>query len=250
MKTFKIENTKELKDFYLKNGFVVIKNILKKERIKQIKNQIFNHVAKRSKSNIRNINFIQGTKIINSSRDLKYLKSITNLKKNKVLKSLAENLISEEVNEYGLELFNKPAKVGLASPPHQDNMYWNFTGSGLTMWIALDGANKSNGAVYYYAKSHVPGKTLEHKPTYSAGSSQSIKNLKLLKKYSKITPVLKPGDALIHDSYVIHGSKKNNDKKNRTGLVLRFVAKSNKIDTNLRKKYKNNLDKQIELILR
>ena len=249
MKEFKIEQKKDLKDFYLKNGFVVIKNILKKDKIKQIKNQIFNHVSKRSKSNVRNVNFIQGTKIINSSHDLKYLKSITNLKKNKVFKSLAENLISEEVNEYGLELFNKPAKVGLASPPHQDNMYWNFTGSGLTMWIALDGASKSNGAVYYYARSHRFRKTLEHKPTYSAGSSQSIKNLKLLKKYSKITPELKPGDALIHDSYVIHGSKKNNDKKNRTGLVLRFVAKSNKIDKKLRKKYTNNLNKQIELIL-
>ena len=97
MKEFKIEQKKDLKDFYLKNGFVVIKNILKKDKIKQIKNQIFNHVSKRSKSNVRNVNFIQGTKIINSSHDLKYLKSITNLKKNKVFKSLAENLISEEV---------------------------------------------------------------------------------------------------------------------------------------------------------
>ena len=41
------------------------------------------------------------------------------------------------------ELFAKPSKIGIMSPPHQDNYYWCLkNGKSLTFWIALDKSNK------------------------------------------------------------------------------------------------------------
>ena len=46
-------------------------------------------------------------------------------------------------------------KIGMASPMHQDNFYWNLKKpNSFTMWIAIDKAKKNNGAVEYLAGSH------------------------------------------------------------------------------------------------
>ena len=42
------------------------------------------------------------------------------------------------------------------------------------MWIALDEANKKNGSLYYFKKSHKLG-LLPHEASNTPGSSQKIK---------------------------------------------------------------------------
>ena len=70
-------------------------------------------------------------------------------------------------------------------PIHQDNFYWNLNNSkGLTVWIALDKCTKKNGALFYFAKSQKIG-LLKHKPSYAPGSSQVLKNKRILKKFYK-----------------------------------------------------------------
>ena len=137
-----------------------------------------------------------------------------------------------------------PAKVGLQSPIHQDNFYWNIkSNKGITMWIALDEANKKNGSLYYFKKSHKLG-LLPHEASNTPGSSQKIKNLKKLNKFKKVYPILKSGDVLIHDCLVAHGSNKNNSSKNRMGLTLRFIPAGSKFNLKNKKKYENSLKKQ------
>ena len=43
-----------------------------------------------------------------------------------------------------MSTFAKPKKVGMASPMHQDNFYWNLKDPNcFTMWIAIDRAKKT-----------------------------------------------------------------------------------------------------------
>ena len=63
--------------------------------------------------------------------------------------------------------------------------------------------------------------------------------------FKKFTPTLNPGDILIHNCVVVHGSEKNKSNKPRKGLTLRFKSHSSKIDKFLRKKYEVELKSQI-----
>ena len=65
------------------------------------------------------------------------------IQKNKKIQKIASKILKGRTKEFGAEVFAKPAKVGLQSPIHQDNFYWNIkSNKGITMWIALDEANK------------------------------------------------------------------------------------------------------------
>ena len=122
-------------------------------------------------------------------------------------------------------------------PIHQDNYYWNLDNSkGLTVWIALDKCTKKNGALFYFKKSQSIG-LLKHKASYAPGTSQVLKDKKILKNFKKITPKLNIGDVLIHHCLIIHGSQKNRSNRDRAGLTMRYIGKSSRIDNSAKKKY-------------
>ena len=79
--------------------------------------------------------------------------------------------------------------------------------------------------MYYFNGSHKIG-LVNHVASNIKGSSQTVKDVKIYSKYHKITPSLNAGDALVHDSHIIHGSTKNNSKKNRMGLTIQFQSKN------------------------
>ena len=170
---------------------------------------------------------------------------IKRFRKNKKILKIIKILLDDNLKDFGAELFAKPAKVGKAVPIHQDNFYWNVDNSkGVTVWIALDQVTKKNGAIFYFNKSHKRG-LLKHQSSYVPGSSQELKNKKILKKMTKSTPELNIGDILIHNCLVVHGSKKNITKFSRTGLTLRYIGKSSKINKKQKAKYEKALKKQL-----
>lgn len=245
-------NFKQEKETFLKKfnnqGFVKIKNVFSKKDIKKIKYDLFHYLTKQSfKIKKRYIHFADKTKYINSVHNLKW-KKLRNLQKNSKITQVVRFLLNEDIKKFGAEVFAKPARVGMPSPVHQDNYYWNLNNSkGVTVWIALDKSTKNNGAIFYYKKSHKIG-LLNHISSYAPGSSQKLKNLKILKKYKKITPSLNIGDILIHHCLILHGSNKNTSKNNRTGLTLRYIAKSSKILKESKLKYEKKLKEQLKKI--
>lgn len=233
-----------LKNKYNLDGFVKIKKFMSKSEIKKIKKNLFNYLKKKNK-NIKqnNLHYASNTNLINSVHNLKwpYIKKI---QKNKKILLIVKKLLGEQVKNFGAELFAKPAKFGMQVPIHQDNFYWNLDNSkGLTVWIALDKSSKKNGALFYYKGSHKFG-VISHKPSYAPGSSQMIKNFKILKKFKKISPILNIGDILIHHCLIIHGSAKNISSNSRTGLTLRYISKFSKINKLAKLKYEKSLRKQ------
>ena len=238
---------KEIKHNYDNDGFIVLRNFFDKKKTLFLKKKLFVFLnQKKSKLRKREMHFAKNSKLINSIHHLKwpYIKKI---KKNKRILKIVKILLEDNIKSFGAEVFAKPAKVGMAVPIHQDNYFWNLNNSkGLTVWIALDKCTKKNGSLFYFRKSQSKG-LLSHKPSFVPGTSQVLKNMKILKKYKKITPELNAGDFLIHHCLIIHGSKKNTSSNSRAGLTMRFIGRSSKINKLAKKKYEEKLKKQLNL---
>lgn len=243
-KSMKISQNK-LKQFK-NDGFIKLSGFLNPKKIPQIREDLEKFIVEfQNKLGSRQVNFTDGDKI-NSMHDLSKWKWISKIQNKKSTQSLIEKLLGEKIRNFGAELFYKPSKSGIAVPAHQDNYYWCMDDpNAVTVWIALEKANKNNGGIYYYKKSHHLG-LLEHEPSLVPGSSQKIKNLKGLDLFNKIYPSLQPGDCLIHHSLVVHGSLKNNSNLSRVGITLRFVSEKSNKDKFLMKRYELELKNQIK----
>lgn len=135
-----------------------------------------------------------------------------------------QTLVAELVNGtplcMGVETFNKPAKVGSAVPPHQDNAYFcQEPPDVLTVWVALDDVTPQNGPVQYLTGSHEEG-LREHRPSGVKGNSFGLAETVDAARAS-IT-LLKQGDVLIHHCQTIHFSAPNLSDQPRLGLLMVF----------------------------
>ncbi len=162
-------------------------------------------------------------------------------KRSKIV-NLAEELLKDKVELISIQAFVKPGEIGLETPYHQDNAYWCIEpANGLTIWIALDKCDKTNGMIKYVTGSHNIG-VVEHTPSLAPGSSQIIEE-KNLPTGEIFNPSLNPGDAAIHSTMSVHGSNPNNSGKQRRGLLLCYKGVKTKRNMKLFERYQKNLDK-------
>ena len=243
-------NMKTEIDYFKKNGFVVLKNIIDKEQINNLYKEI--EVIKNKAFKTKNNRYYHLTKDkkINTIHNIqKFYKSklLINLAKNTQIKKFLNNTLSKKISVRNYEFFLKPAKTGLAAPLHQDNYFWNIMGGkAVNVWIALSKANKQNGGIFYLKGSHKLG-LAKHIPSNMKGTSQMIALNKLKnKKLKKFFPNLKEGDCLIHHCETMHGSNKNNSEKNRVGIAISYKKKSSKINLKNKKNYEISLKKSLK----
>lgn len=247
----KFINNNQLKEFH-KKGWIKIKDVFSKNEIKKITNEILRFLEINAKKyNPRFVNYSKNMKNINEINSFHKLadsKFFRNISKQKKISNIAKSLLSiSNVNCRAIELFAKPAKIGLNVPIHQDNFFWCVKNNkALTIWVALDKVNKSNGGIFFFNGSHKKG-IWDHVPSYHKGTSQKLKNLSYLKKNFKAqTPTLKPGDCLVHHCLTVHGSNQNLSKKKRRGFTFQFKDYYAKYDLKRKKDYEKSLKYQIK----
>ena len=245
-----LQNLNLLKKHYDKNGWVKIENFISKKNAASIKKKIKLFLKKDIyKYSGRDVNFVEkkNKKYLNSFHRMDDINWVKKFASNKDFKKKISFFLEGDPELRASELFAKPKNFGLKAPIHQDNFYWNVKkNKGLTAWISLSTSDKTNGGVFYFNGSHKYG-VLKHKPSFSKGSSQTIQDLKFLKKFKKNTPKLKTGDMLIHHCLVIHGSKNNKSNNQRLGWTFQFKDRSTPYDKKKIKKYEMSLKKQIKM---
>ena len=233
-------------------GWTIIKNFLTKKQAIMYKKSIFKYLNKNHlKFQGRQINYVGGSKKfedIHSFHKLESYKKVKNFFYKGKIYNYAFQLLDNSIPELrASELFKKPKKSGLKAAPHQDDFYWNVKDNkGITFWIALDRANKKNGTMYYYTSSHKLG-LVQHEASFGKGTSQTVKNKKLFKKFKKDYLDLDIGDVAIHTSLAIHGSVKNSSSQNRAGWTFAVKPKHSPYDKKRTKKFVKSLTKQIRL---
>ncbi len=165
---------------------------------------------------------------------------------NSEFEKLAESLLKEKVIGKTVEFFDKPAKVGKATPPHQDAYYFSIKPQqAVTMWLALEDVDMENGCVSYITGSHTKGMRT-HGRTQTAGFSQSIIDYGTAEDVSALRSFpAKPGDLLIHHCMAIHTAGANStESRSRKALGLVYWGASAAIDPVAKEAYIKSLKAQ------
>ena len=147
---------------------------------------------------------------------------------NSTFTKLAEDLLEEEVIGKTVEYFNKPPKIGKATPPHQDGYYFMLKPiSAVTMWMALEEVDAENGWVSYVRGSHKLGMR-HHAYTNTLGFSQGIPDFGIVADLEKeVFFKVKPGDLLVHHALTIHRANPNtSESRTRKALGLIYFGTS------------------------
>lgn len=229
---------------YSNDGFLVCRSFVSEQQLEKLTMAVNSEInARKNMSDSRESHSNQGE--INSIHNILAMPRILEVQCDAAILAKVAKLMGRDVLPFGAEIFAKPAGVGLRVPVHQDNYYWCVEPAvGLTVWIALQNSTVENGAVFYYKGSHKHG-LFDHVGSGTPGSSQELGDYSILRNYEKITPELKPGDAVIHHSMVLHGSGENISNSGRCGLTLRYVPKNYSIDRLGKQRYEASLASQL-----
>jgi phytanoyl-CoA hydroxylase len=244
------DKLKELKSNFERDGYVFLPGFFNAEQIAEInlKLQEFikdvvpgmpaNHVVYEDKENPETLKQLQ---------DLQVHSAFFNtIMTDSELEKLAEVVLGEKVIGKNVEYFNKPAKIGKSTPPHQDAYYFNIKPrQAITMWMALEDADEENGCVSYITGSHLK-QMRPHGLTQTRGFSQSItdygtpEDLAALRSFPA-----KPGDLLIHHSMTIHTAGANTTvSRSRKALGLIYFGQSAQPDPEAKEAYMKALKAQ------
>jgi phytanoyl-CoA hydroxylase len=244
--------TESSKDYFNEFGYAKIEGFFSKIEIKNILYEYEIFLKEEApKLRDKDINYSdKSAGIVNSVHKLAIREGqfFWDILHSKKMRELAEIFLLDRAIPRSAEMFTKPAKIGMKSPLHQDNFYWCLrpfvVGNAITIWIALDECDKSNGGLTYLEKTHILG-IINHVNSYAPGSSQTIDDKSYLNNYKSVTPELQPGDLLVHDSHTIHYSEDNKSGNSRRGLTLQYQSENAQIDPKMKQHYESELEKQV-----
>lgn len=244
-------NLNQIVEILKKDNFVVIKKFFDRKTLAEIKQEI--KLLKKKEMNRRDKHYIK----INNKNVLSSMHNIhlySPYYKNLILTSKLRDIVklrfgSTSKRIFNSSLFAKPKDIGLSTKIHQDNAFFNLNNAeALTCWVALDKTDRENGGLFYYKGSSILG-LFNHIPEGNLGASMTINKTERfknqIKKYRKIFINVDPGDCVIHDALVVHGSKSNISKNNRRAINF-SIASKDKVNTKNLKIYKNKLKKFLD----
>jgi phytanoyl-CoA hydroxylase len=199
-----------------RDGYVVMRGFLDSAEVKELREHLDNFIATRLDDLPREHAFYEE---LGDERTLKQLQRLhehddvfgrwmTDSK----FRQLAELLLDGPVTCQNMQYFNKPAGIGLPTPPHQDGYYFMLEPCrALTMWLALEPVDEANGCVRYVTGSHHYGMRA-HGRTKTLGFSQGIMDYPCANDHDNERALpAQPGDRLVHHALTIHRADGNTD---------------------------------------
>lgn len=159
-----------------------------------------------------------------STAHLKYGKIWDLLTHPKVV-AVVKDLLGENVIGWGSHFFCKMPGDGKTVSWHQDSSYWPLTPSkAVTVWLAIDDADRENACMKYIPGSHHHGHLTY---TMSEDSESNVLDQRVENAEGIGEPIyveLKAGEAAVHSDLLLHGSEANRSSRRRCGLTLRYCA--------------------------
>jgi non-haem Fe2+, alpha-ketoglutarate-dependent halogenase len=126
---------------------------------------------------------------------------------------------------WGQQYFCKMPGDGKPVSWHQDASYWPLTPARtVTMWLAVDDADRENGAMQVIPRTH----TLGHLEFDLSGADEDSVLPQKIKGIADLgEPVyfeLKAGEISLHADMLVHGSDPNRSNRRRCGLTIRYAS--------------------------
>jgi len=235
---------KDIKEAFDKDGYVFLPGFLTAEEITTLNDKLASLIQEKVPLLPAEHAFYEDKNDLSTLKQLFELHNYDPYFKELLYQSnfreLAEDVLEESVISQNLEYFNKPPKVGKPTPPHQDNYYFMLSPpTAITMWLALEKVDESNGCVRYVKGSHLKGMR-PHGKTNVFGFSQGIVNYGTEDdKSNEIAFPVNPGDLLIHHSMTVHRADANtHPSRSRKALGFVYWGKSAKENKAVKDAYK------------
>jgi phytanoyl-CoA hydroxylase len=245
-------NMPSLKSAFDKDGYVYIPGFLSSEEVKRLNEHLQRFIAEDISSMSTAHYFYEDgndTATLKQMQDLeKYDPYFKALAVNSRFEAIAKGLLGEDVVCKTVEYFNKPPKIGKATPPHQDGYYFMLDPQqAVTMWLALEKVDEENGCVKYVKGSHLKGMRA-HGRTTTLGFSQQIVDFGTEEDMkNEIAFPANPGDLLVHHSLTIHRAGANTTaNRTRKAMGLIYWGSSAKEDKEAKERYMQQLAKERE----
>lgn len=138
---------------------------------------------------------------------------------------IAAQLIGQDLIIWGTTIFGKPARVGKATPWHQDGDYYPIRPlETISVWIALDDVTRENGCMRFIPGSHKARKSYSHH--WEEDDAFTINQVCDAEHFDENTAhdlVLEAGQMSFHDVYMIHGSRANTTGERRAAFIIRIM---------------------------
>lgn len=139
--------------------------------------------------------------------------------------AVVRDLLGDNLVGWGSHFFCKMPKDGKAVAWHQDASYWPLSVSkALTVWLAIDNADRENGCMKFIAGSHHHGH-LTYRPSTPEEHNvldQTVENAQQFG--TEVWDELLAGEISIHSDLLLHGSEANMSDRRRCALTLRYCA--------------------------
>ncbi len=211
-------------DFFEKNGYLIINNLIDKETIEQYKTIYNDFISGKidvgaNRRDLKGEGKIQDSKaesitqIMVPSKHLPELKSSLYYMK---ISDVARQLLGDDLEIDFDMLINKPPKSNSITPWHQDCAYWIDMPDkrAISAWMPLDKATLDNGCMWY-----VPG---THKLAMRTHES-TAKNGALVCEGNEAEAAyveLDPGSVVLHHGGTLHYSRGNTSNSQRRAMIV------------------------------
>lgn len=138
--------------------------------------------------------------------------------------AIVSDLLGPSVVAWGSHFFCKMPRDGKTVSWHQDSSYWPLTPSkAVTVWLAIDDADRGNACMKYIPGTHVLGH-LTYQLSETDNTNVLNQTVPDVEKYGAPVYVeLKAGEASLHADLLLHGSEANTSDRRRCGLTLRYT---------------------------
>jgi hypothetical protein len=143
------------------------------------------------------------------------------------LRDLVVDLVGPTASLVFHAAFLKPAEVGAGVGFHQDQALWEAPlPGGCSFWLPLEPADQTNGGLLLCPGSHRAG-LRPHGPDPGHPWHDVV-----VPEREGLTPLpvtAGPGDVVVWDRYLVHGSGPNVSGRSRRAMVLVFVPDSDEV---------------------
>ena len=136
-----------------------------------------------------------------------------------------KDLIGEDIACWGTHYFCKLPHETKHVAWHQDAFYWPFERARtVTVWLAIDDADRANGCMQVVAGSHLHG-SIEHRVTREEEQNALRFTVEGAEVYGTIADIaMTAGQFSVHSDLLLHGSGPNPSDRRRCGLTIRYIA--------------------------
>jgi phytanoyl-CoA hydroxylase len=247
-----VERFESYKNDFGRDGYVIVRNFLSPQEVAELEENLSRYIDRIVPGLPPSDVFYETKGRAESLKQMQFMQKndaffAEFLRRNKY-QELAEALLGMPVVAQGVEYFNKPARIGKPTPPHQDGYYFTLIPSqALTVWLALDEVNEENGCVRYVPGSHKKGMR-PHNLSNVLGFSQGIPDWSPQDQADEVKAVARPGDLLAHHCDTIHRADANLSQRSRRAVAIVYYAAQATPDLQAKARYMESSMKQREIL--